>query len=90
VAKKAAKSHTAALTGDKAVWDAVFKQYGVISISDVEDIIDLGTIFSSPKRARGKNVAVLTTSGGAGIIMTDLLDDFGLEVPILSPEIQER
>ncbi|HPU69373.1 MAG TPA: acetate--CoA ligase family protein [Acetomicrobium flavidum] len=90
VAKKAAKSHTAALTGDKAVWDAVFKQYGVISISDVEDIIDLGTIFSSPKRARGKNVAVLTTSGGAGIIMTDLLDDFGLEVPILSPEIQEK
>jgi len=90
VAKEAAKSHTAALTGDREVWDAVFKQYGVISISDVEDIIDLGTIFSSPKRATGKKVAVLTTSGGAGIIMTDLLDDHGLNVPVLDESTQEK
>jgi len=90
VAKEAAKSHTAALTGDKVVWDAVFKQYGVIGISDVEDIIDLGHVFSSPKRAKGKNVAILTTSGGAGIIMTDLLDEYGLKVPILKPETQEK
>jgi len=89
-AQAAAKSHTAAVAGDKAVWEAVLRQYGAIELDDVEDMIDLGIAFAAPQRPEGKRVAILTTSGGAGIIMADRCSDLGLDVPRFSPQIQER
>ena len=89
-AQAAAKSHTAAVAGDRAVWEAVLRQYGAIELDDVEDMIDLGIAFAAPQRPEGKRVAILTTSGGAGIIMADRCSDLGLDVPRFSPQIQER
>jgi len=89
-AQAAAKSHTAAIAGDRVVWEAVLRQYGAIELDDVEDMIDLGIAFAAPQRPEGKRVAILTTSGGAGIIMADRCSDLGLDVPRFSPQIQER
>ncbi len=88
--RAAVRSHTAALTGDDAVWDAVFRQYSIISMEDAEDIVNLGLAFNAPQRPNGKRVAILTTSGGAGIVTADRCDDMGLAVPPLSETTQEE
>ena len=69
VAAAAAASHTAALTGDDAVWRALFRQYGVIPLEDGDDIQDLGRLAGSVPPPKGNRVGILTTSGGAGIIL---------------------
>jgi len=92
-AKAAAQSHTAALTGEERVWDAVFSRYGVIELKDSQDIVDVARAFSAPRnrvRRGGRNVAVLTTSGGGGIIMADRLFELGLSVEELPRSTQER
>ncbi|HOO63649.1 MAG TPA: CoA-binding protein, partial [Synergistaceae bacterium] len=83
-AQAAAQSHTAALTGDEAVWNAIFKQYCVLPMEDVDDITGYGQIFGARERTGGNRVAILTTSGGAGIVLADSLHDLGMEIPAFS------
>ena len=85
VAKEAAKSHTAALTGDEKVWEAIFSQYGVLPLSDADDVTDVARLFGVQKRTKGNRVGILSTSGGAGIIAADSCASAGLAVPALSP-----
>ncbi len=87
--RTAAKSHTAALTGEDESWRAVFRQYGVIDIEDAEDIADLGKIFGCDRRSSGRKLGIITTSGGAGIIMADRAWDLGLEVDPLPQAVQD-
>ena len=89
-AREAAKSHTAALTGDDRVWSAVFSQYGVIPMEDIDDIIGIGQVLGAEKRMSGGRSAILTTSGGAGIVMADCLNDVGLSVPVFSHDTRSR
>lgn len=85
----AAKSHTAALTGEDEAWRTIFRQYGVIEIGDADDIADIGKIFGSGKRGRGRKLGIVTTSGGAGIIMTDRAWELGLSVDMLPGGVQD-
>jgi len=85
----AVKSHTAALTGEDEAWRIIFRQYGVIEIEDSDDITDLGKIFGPAKAPHGKRVGVITTSGGAGIIMADRAYDLGLRVEPLPGRTRE-
>ena len=87
--RTAAKSHTAALTGEDEVWRTIFSQYGVIELEDAEDIADLGKVFGCSRRTRGKRLGIVTTSGGAGIIMADRAWDLGLAVDPLPEVVQD-
>ena len=84
VGSLAAASHTASLAGDDAVWDAAFRQLGMLRVEDVDDMLDLAAIFQQPRRPAGPGVGVMTTSGGAGILAADSLSAIGLRVPALS------
>lgn len=89
-AQKAARSHTAALTGDEAVWKAIFEQYGIIQLEDIDDIIGVGQLFGASPRTNGSSAAILTTSGGAGIVMADSLNDLKMSVPEFSVTSKKR
>lgn len=86
VGERAAVSHTAALAGDDAVWDAAFRQLGMIRVEDVEEMLDVAAAFAQPRRPAGERVGVVTTSGGAGILAADALASAGLSVPELTGE----
>lgn len=90
VAKEAAKSHTAALTGDEKVWEAVFRQYGVLTLGDSDDVTDVARFFGCSRRTKGNRVGILSTSGGAGIIAADCCDAAGLSVPVLDAELRGK
>lgn len=84
--QRAAASHTAALATEDRVTDAALRQLGVARAADVEDLLDLGDAFAQPRRPRGARVAVVTTSGGSGILAADAVDADGLVLAALEAD----
>jgi len=77
---KAAGSHSGSLAGEDHVYDTAFRQSGVIRVSDVDEMNDLTETFLTYKSMPGKRIAIVTISGGAGIIAIDAVSKNGLEV----------
>lgn len=90
VGKKAAASHTGNLGGETALYKAAFKQKGIIQVNDIYDLVDYGKAFKHGKLPKGNRVAIVTISGGAGIVLADQCVERGLEIPKLSEETLER
>ena len=84
----AAASHTANLGGAPALYRAAFAQGGIIEVNDVSDLADcvhaLEAAVAGDRLPRGNRIAVVTLSGGAGILMADRCSDAGLVLPKLA------
>jgi len=82
---KAAQSHTASLSGNYCVSSGAFKQVGIIEVFDPAELTDMARAFSKKMLCHpGGGSAILTFSGGAGTITTDLMEDCGLPLAKLS------
>lgn len=77
---KAASSHTGSLAGSDKVYNAIFEQCGVLRGNTLEEIFDYVKAFSSQPLPKGKNVAIITNSGGPGILATDACIQYGLKI----------
>lgn len=86
----AASSHTGAMTSDAGVFDALCKQSGIIQVTRPMEMLDLAASFSSLPLPRGNRVAIMTLGGGWGVITADMCEDYGLQVPELTPELIQR
>jgi acetate---CoA ligase (ADP-forming) len=84
--QKAAASHTANLGGAMALYKAAFRQSGIIQVEDIQDVVDYGRIFRGKKLPKGNRIAMITVSGGAGILMTDECVSRGMRLAQLSPQ----
>jgi len=85
---RAASSHTGALAGEDALFDALLHQCGVIRAETVEEWFDFALAFAHQPLPRGPRVAILTNAGGPGIMLADACEMLGLQVPPLSPDTQ--
>jgi len=78
---KAAMSHTASLSGESEVYTGAFRQAGIVQVYDINELMDLARGFSKTETCRvDGGTAILTFSGGAGIVTTDLLHDYGVRL----------
>jgi acyl-CoA synthetase (NDP forming) len=84
--QRAAASHTGALAAGDRVVDAALRQFGIVRVDDVEELLDVGDVFAQPRRAAGGRLAVVTTSGGSGILAADAIETQGLELAALSDD----
>ena len=82
--QRAAASHTANLGGAMALYRAAFRQKGIIQVDDIQDVIDYGRAFRCGKLPQGNRLAIITISGGAGILMTDEIIAGGMRLAQLS------
>lgn len=85
---RAAMSHTASLASDHAVVSSALRQAGAIEVTDVNELMDVLRGFAKRPASRIEThggTAVVTFSGGGGIVTTDLLHDAGLSLAELSP-----
>ena len=82
---RAVASHTAALAGSQAAYRAMFEFYGLIEAHELDEMIDLavGFLACGDRLPAGNRVGICTSSGGAGVWMTDACATAGLEVPVL-------
>lgn len=88
----AAITHTGSLTGSDKVYDAVFKQKGIIRVNDVDELVDTAKAFSLliDNLPKGDELGIISQSGGLASLTADLCEDLGLRLPELCSEIQEE
>jgi len=79
---KAASSHTGSLAGADTIYDAVFKQTGIIRAEDFEHMFDLAKAFAAlkDKLPKGDRIGIITDGGGAGVMASDAVAKFGLRM----------
>ncbi len=83
---RAAASHTGALAGVDAVYDAAFRRAGLLRVDDLGQMFAAAETLSLVPRVAGKRVAVVTNGGGAGVLAVDRLIDLGGALAPLAPE----
>lgn len=88
VGQDAAVSHTASMTGDNAMFDALCDAYDVVRASDTDHLLDLAEALSLDRAPQGPRVCVFTVSGGMGILMADRASEVGLELPEVPEHVQ--
>ena len=94
VGAKSAASHTGALAGEDRVYQALFRQAGIIRAHKIEELFDFIKIFSAEisqkifKKKSYKNIAIITNAGGPGVVAVDALEGTGLNLASLSSKIQ--
>ncbi|CAM3391544.1 acetate--CoA ligase family protein [Paracidovorax anthurii] len=76
---KAAVSHTGALAGADRMYDALFQQIGVIRAQTFSDLLDIPSALATGRKLHGKRVAILTSTGGAGTLVSDDLGIAGFD-----------
>jgi acetyltransferase len=87
---KAAASHTGAMAGEDAVYDAAFKRAGIVRVDTIQELFDCAELMAKQPRPRGPRLAIVTNAGGPGVMATDTLARNGLEPAPLDPETLER
>jgi acetyltransferase len=88
---RAALTHTGSVAGQAAMVGGLLRQRGVLQAADFMELVDLaGTLATLPVRAAGDRVAILTFSGAAGVVATDLFAGTGLRLADLAPETRAR
>ena len=78
---KAAISHTGALAGSDRMYDALFKQTGILRAQRFDELLDMPAALATGRTLRGNRVAILTSTGGAGTLVSDALGVTGFETP---------
>lgn len=83
----AAASHTGALMGSDAVFDAVFRRYGVLRVRSFEELLDVGhaaALLGADRLPTTDAVTLVAASGGFGIMMADAMVEAGMALPQLA------
>ena len=86
----AAASHTGSLAGSEALYDALFRQCGIIRVESIDELFDFGSAFAYKNESAlgklrrkvpdGNRVAIVTNAGGPGIVATDMTVSTGLRL----------
>jgi len=87
---KAAATHTGALAGSDAVYDAAFQRAGVLRVSDLRELFDCAETLGRLKSPRCKRLAILTNGGGIGVLAVDRLVDLGGITATIAPEVKAK
>lgn len=87
---QAAQSHTASIAGDDAVTDAVLAEFGVVRARNTEELLDIA--YAATKRIYPvkHSLGVVTVSGGAGVLISDVAETLGFDMPAMPEAAQER
>ena len=86
---KAAYSHTGALAGADAVYDAAIRRAGMLRVKELRELFDAVSTLSARFDVRGDRLAIITNGGGAGVLAVDALATRGGRLAELSPETIE-
>jgi acetyltransferase len=87
---KAAATHTGALAGADAVYDAAFRRAGMVRVSDLRELFDCAETLGRVKSLPGKRLAILTNGGGIGVLAVDRLVELGGVAADISPAIHKK
>ena len=87
---KAAQTHTGALAGADAVYDAAFRRAGLLRVLDLDELFAAAETLGRVQPFPGKRLAILTNGGGIGVLAVDRLADLGGTLAGISPDTMKR
>ena len=87
---RAVHSHTGAMAGDDAVYEAAFRRAGVVRVGEIAELFDAAKVLDSKKLPAGSRLAIVTSAGGPGVMATDALISLGGELAQLSEKSMEQ
>jgi acetyltransferase len=87
---KAAASHTGAMAGEDAVYDAAFKRSGIVRVDTIEELFDCAELTAKQPRPAGSRLAIVTNGGGPGVMAMDALAKHGQEPVAFDAETLDR
>lgn len=83
---RAASSHTGALSGSESVFNAVFRQAGIIHANGIEELFELAKVFSTLPLPKGNRLTIVTNAGGPGILAADASEKSEVTLSSLTSE----
>jgi len=86
----AASSHTGALAGSDAAYDAAFKQAGVYRVKTMATLFDAARALGYQPPVTNENIVILTNAGGPGVVAADTASDYGINLAKLSDDTMAR
>jgi acetyltransferase len=89
-AQRAVQSHTGSLAGNANIYNAAFKEAGIIKTELVEEFLHLARVATKGILPKGRRLGIVTNSGGPGVMIANHAEKEGLKVPQLSEELQEE
>ena len=87
---RAAQSHTASLSGEEVIWEAVFRQTGAIQVNNLEELLDTTLAFIHLEPQMGRRMCSVGGGGGIGVAAADTWERAGLSVPLFPPELEKK
>ena len=87
---KAAATHTGALAGSDAVYDAAFRRAGILRVSDLRELFDCAETLGRVEAPPGKRLAILTNGGGIGVLAVDRLAELGGIPAEIAPAVTQK
>ncbi len=90
VGAAAANSHTASLAGEDAIYEEVIRAHGAYRVRSTEEMLDVAYATKPKIYPVGKNLGIVTISGGGGVLMADAASDVGLKVGAMPKEAQKE
>jgi acyl-CoA synthetase (NDP forming) len=88
--QRAALSHTGSVVGNDAVVDAAFREFGVIRVRTVEELLTTAGLMAQNRPIRGARMVAIGVSGGFCDLIADQASDAGVELPDLAPATLDR
>jgi len=88
--RRAAGSHTGKLTADYTLFKAAFKEGGFIEVTDLHEMADVAKLVLGGRWPKGRNIGVLTGSGGWGVMTAEAYERNGLHLPLPTPATVEK
>ena len=88
--QKAIASHVGALTGSERAYQTALRQAGIIQADSLSSLFDLARVFGTQPLPKGPNLAIVTNSGGAGILAADGMAGTNMNLPRLGDRTVER
>lgn len=87
--QEAASAHTGKLAGSSQVWSEAMRRAGIAEVADLEELVEASNLLSKFGSSDGNNLAILTLSGGQGVLLADLCEAYAIKLPPPSPQSAE-
>lgn len=90
IGQSAAVSHTGSLSGSYQVYQAAFRQSGIIPVFSIQEAFDVAELLASEGYPRGRRAIVVTTAGGFAVLSSDYAERYGVGLPPLPDALIEK
>jgi len=88
--RRATKSHTGSLAGSTVIFDGMNRQAGCVTAPSLDTFLEIAKLFDYQLLPKGRNIGIISNTGGAGVLATDASANLGLNIPSLQEETRQE